>query len=263
MKIRYLILSIILIIIIAITTFMFEHYQKDNKEEVKIPVLLYHDFVTEVPDTDSDNFNYINTPQSFEENIKILLQNGYTFISIKELNNAINGKISLPEKPILVSMDDGYYSIYEYIYPILQKYNVTSSIFIITDNMGKEIDGKKYLGWNECIKMQNSNLVKIFSHGKRHIFYDKLSIRQVRDEVMESYKIIENNLGNQDLKVFAYPYGAYTKETVWVLKKNGIDFQIYDIGMNYFNKFNKNYIKRINIPCEMTGNEIIQEIEKS
>lgn len=129
--------------------------------------------------------------------------------------------------------------------------------------MGKKIDEKKYLGWSECIKMQNSNLVEIFSHGKRHIFYDKLSIRQVRDEVMESYKIIENNLGNQDLKVFAYPYGAYTKETVRVLKKSGIDFQIYDIGMNYFNKFNKNYIKRINIPCEMTGNEIIEEIEKS
>lgn len=119
MKIRYLILSIILIIIIAITTFMFKHYQKDNKEDVKIPVLLYHDFLTEVPDTDPDNFNYINTPQSLEENIKILLLNGYTFISIKELNDAIDGKINLPEKPILINMDDGYYSIYEYIYPIL------------------------------------------------------------------------------------------------------------------------------------------------
>lgn len=48
------------------------------------------------------------------------------------------------------------------------------------------------------------------------------------------------------------PYGAYTKESVWALKMNGINMQMYDIGMNYFNNFNKDYIKRINIPCEMT-----------
>ena len=63
------------------------------------------------------------------------------------------------------------------------------------------------------------------------------------------------------MKVFAYPYGAYTAETVRTLKNNGIDFQIYDIGMNYFKNLDKNAIKRINIPCEMTGKEIIEEIE--
>ena len=43
---------------------------------------------------------------------------------------------------------------------------------------------------------------------------------------------------------------------------SGIDMQVYDIGMNNFKNFNKNYIKRINIPCEMTGEEIIKEINK-
>ena len=45
------------------------------------------------------------------------------------------------------------------------------------------------------------------------VFYDRLPVRMIRDDVVESYKIIEENLGNKDLKVFAYPYGAYTKET--------------------------------------------------
>lgn len=39
--------------------------------------------------------------------------------------------------------------------------------------------------------------------------------------------------------------------------------QVYDIGMNHFYNFNKDYIKRINIPCEMTGKEIIEEIERT
>ena len=39
--------------------------------------------------------------------------------------------------------------------------------------------------------------------------------------------------------------------------------QVYDIGMNYANNFNNDYIKRINIPCEMTGKEIIEEINST
>ena len=108
--------------------------------------------------------------------------------------------------------------------------------------------------------MQNSGLVEIFSHSKKHIFYNKLPIREIRDDVKESYEIIEKHLGKKDLKVFAYPYGAYTNDTVRTLKNNGIDFQIYDIGINNFKDFNKDFIKRINIPCEMTGKEIIEEI---
>ena len=252
---------IIVLILIIVTVFVILPKTKTTKNaNVKIPILLYHDFVTTVPDSDPDNFNYINTPQSYEENIKVLLENGYTFISFQELNDAINGKISLPEKPILVTFDDGYYSNYEYIFPILKKYDVKASIFVVTDKIGKEIDGKKYLSWEQCLEMQESGLVEIFSHSKRHVFYDKLPVRMIRDDVIESYKIIEANLGEKNLKVFAYPYGAYTKETVWTLKLNGIDMQVYDIGMNYSNDFNNNYIKRINIPCEMTGAEIIEEI---
>ena len=263
MKIKKLIIIVSLVIILIMTGFIFKQYQdKYKKADVKIPILLYHNFVSTVPDTDPDNFNYINTPQSFEENIQVFLENGYTITSTKALDDANIGKIELPAKLLLITFDDGYYSNYEYIYPIVKKYNVKVSIFIITDNMGKEIDGTKYLSWEECLEMQNSGLVEIYSHSKRHLFYDKLPVREIRDDVVESYKIIENKLGSKSLKVFAYPYGAYTKETVKALKNNGIDMQVYDIGVNNFKDFDKHYIKRINIPCEMTGREIIGEIEK-
>ena len=108
--------------------------------------------------------------------------------------------------------------------------------------------------------MENSGLVEIFSHSTRHIFYNKYPVRTVRDDVIKSYEIIEEKLGEKTLKVFAYPYGAYTKEAVWTLKINGIDMQVYDIGINFSNNFDNNYIKRINIRCEVTGDEIIKEI---
>ena len=234
--------------------------EKSPKADIDIPVLLYHDFVIDVPLEEPDDFNYINTPLSFEENIKVLLDNGYTFLSFKDLNDAYNGKGKLPSKPILITFDDGYYSNYEYIFPILEKYNVKASIFIVTDYIGRKIDGKRYLSWRDCKVMQESGLVEIFSHSKKHVFYDRLSVRELKDDLNESYEDIEKHLGKQDLKVFAYPYGAYTKEMVFVLKMHGVDMQVYDIGINNFKDFDKDYIKRINIPCEMTGLEIIDEI---
>lgn len=255
------ILIVVIALIVIIIAILFNKYN-NKREDIKVPVLLYHNFVNSVPENDPDDFNYINTPQSFEENIKVLLENGYTIISMKELNDAYNSKIELPSKPIVITFDDGYYSNYEYIYPILKKYNVKVSIFIVTDKVGKEIDGIKYLGWDECLEMQESGLVEIFSHSKKHVFYDRLPTKEIHDDVLESYKVIEEKLGYKEFKVFAYPYGAYTRETVWTLKTNGIDMQVYDIGMNNFKNLNKDYIKRINVPCEMTGKEIIEEIEK-
>ena len=152
MKKRYLMIILVLVLIIVAVLVILPKTKKSKNANVKIPILLYHDFVTTVPDSDPDNFNYINTPQSYEENIKALLEDGYTFISFQELNDANNGKISLPEKPILVTFDDGYASNYEYIFSILKKYNVKVSIFVVTDKIGKEVDGKKYLSWYSAEK---------------------------------------------------------------------------------------------------------------
>ena len=126
---------------------------------------------------------------------------------MRELVLADSGKIELPDKPMLITFDDGYYSNYEYIYPILKQYQVKASIFIVTDKIGQEIDGIKYLGWEQCLEMQNSGLVEIGSHSKKHVFYDKRSVRELRDDVKASYEEIEKLLGKQDLKIFAYPYG--------------------------------------------------------
>ena len=164
-KKKLIIICIIIVIIVVVIGMVIRQKRDTKRADVKVPILLYHNFVTTVPDSDPDNFNYINTPESFEENIKTFLENGYTIISIKELALADSGKTELPNKPIVITFDDGYYSNYEYIYPILKQYQV---------------------------------------------FYDKRSVREISDDVKVSYEEIEKHLGKQDLKIFAYPYGAYT-----------------------------------------------------
>ena len=86
-KIIIFIFIIILLIILPL---------KPNRQNINIPILLYHDFVLKIPDEDPDNFNYINTPESFEENIKTLLKNGFTFLSFRDLNDAYFNKKNYP-----------------------------------------------------------------------------------------------------------------------------------------------------------------------
>lgn len=91
MKKIFIIVCLILVLIAGIYVYSQNRY---TRADVKVPVLLYHNFVTTVPEVDSDNFNYINTPQSFEENIKTFLENGYTIISMKDLADCDSGKQS-------------------------------------------------------------------------------------------------------------------------------------------------------------------------
>ena len=123
-KKKLIIICIIIVIIVVVIGMVIRQKRDTKRADVKVPILLYHNFVTTVPDSDPNNFNYINTPESFEENIKTFLENGYTIISMKELVLADSGKTELPNKPIVITFDDGYYSNYEYIYPILKQYQV-------------------------------------------------------------------------------------------------------------------------------------------
>ena len=80
MNFKKFLIVVIVIAIVAISFFTFYRNKNSKREEVKVPILLYHNFVNTVPDSATDNFNYINTPESFEENIKFLIEKGYTII---------------------------------------------------------------------------------------------------------------------------------------------------------------------------------------
>lgn len=75
MKSKRKIITAFLIAILIVFIIVVLVNNNNKRADVKIPVLLYHNFVTTVPESDVDNFNYINTPESFEENIKIFLEN--------------------------------------------------------------------------------------------------------------------------------------------------------------------------------------------
>ena len=89
----------------------------------KIPAFCYHDVVADNDTQILEKDPYAITQKRLEEHFELFKKNGYTPISLKQYGDYLNGRGKLPDKPILLSFDDGCESMYTRIYPLLKIYN--------------------------------------------------------------------------------------------------------------------------------------------
>jgi len=167
-------------------------------------------------------------PSTFEKQMRFLAQNGYQSISPEELVTSITEPTSpwrrgsgvaqsrqLPEKPVLLTFDDGYENFYTHAYPILKKYGYTALIFMIAgyvDNwnlwevkLSKE--RFKHLSRTQIRELSEEGFW-FGSHGVNHLFLTYQSDSLAREEIQLSKSILEEILG-KPIQFFSYPYGNY------------------------------------------------------
>ncbi len=192
------------------------------EEKINIPILCYHNFNPTVP-------GLMNmTPQKFEEELKWLIDNGFTVIPLKEAVEYLQGsRDSLPKKPVVITDDDGWQSVYTYMLPVVKKYNIPVTLFIYTQTIST---GKHSLTWNELTELQNTGLFDIqdhtFSHPnfkqeKKHLSaasYEKF----VTQELVTSKKILEDKM-HKKISFIAWPYGIYDDYLEQQAKNAGYD----------------------------------------
>lgn len=196
-------------------------------KNLKIPVFVYHDIVE---DKSHVLYDYMQTPKDvFEDQISGLQKLGYKFITYEELEKYKKGEIKLSKKSCILTFDDGYEGVYKYAYPIAKKYDVPFTMFVITDTVEKKSDT---ITWEQAKEMYDSGLVTIASHSTNHPEFTDLSVEDAVDNVNESYRIIEEHLGEQKTKIFTYPYGLYTEEQVNALEKEGYIQNLTDNKIN-------------------------------
>ena len=171
--------------------------------DASVPVLNYH----QINDI-AQNSLTIRTDQ-FEEQMKYLSENGYHTITPTEMLDAWENGTELPDKPVIITFDDGYVDNYQNAFPILEKYRLKATIFLISDYMGMY---PNYLTWDQAKQMQQSGLIQLESHTLNHADLTKLdSTEEIRHELYGSKQAIEFQLGNT-VQYIAYPCGAYTQE---------------------------------------------------
>lgn len=219
----------------------------ENNLGKKVPVLMYH-AVSDNPWGDTTLFVSI---KNFELQMKYLYDNGYTPLFLSEIDSAKNY-----DKPIVVTFDDGYKNIYDYAYPILKKYNVKSSFYLITDWM----DGDTYISPEMVVELDKSKLFEIGVHTKTHVKLGTLDYDTQYNEIIESKNALEKLL-NKKITTIAYPYGSYNTDTINITK-SAFDYAVtVESGFNYSNKLDRLRLKRFKIPRSMDINTFINVIE--
>lgn len=210
----------------AAATAAMESAVKDSRETVQLPILMYHG-ITSDPSKASE---YFITADTFEKDLKWLRDHGYTTISVKQLVDYGKNGARLPEKPVLLTFDDGYRNNYTLAFPLLQKYNAKAVISLIgsesdlsSDTVYRgDADTGGNITWGEAALMVQSGLVEIGNHT-----YDlhrneggRKGADKLAGESDETYrKVLMADLGhNQDLiaaatgqpaLLFAWPFGAW------------------------------------------------------
>lgn len=145
-----------------------------------VPVLMYHEFVTPEDLASGIAFDvYAIYEDEFEADLQWIRDKGFTTITTRQLIDYLEGKGSMPEKPIIITIDDGKYGVYKHAWPMLRKYNMVATLAII----GYEIDNATaapearakseapYCTWQELAEMSDSGTIEIISHtDKQHYF---------------------------------------------------------------------------------------------
>jgi peptidoglycan/xylan/chitin deacetylase (PgdA/CDA1 family) len=205
-----LLLSLILAFQMNVTA---DNLQPESDRHKPVPILMYH-AVTEDPAVAAANSLYITTG-ALERQIREILEQGYTPIFAKDLNQP------LPEKPIVITFDDGYLDNYTLAFPILQQYEAKATIFVI----GRHLDDgfRNFFTWEQAREMLASGLVDIQSHTydlHREPFLvrrDHLSAGQHRELILgDAVRLgaaFVRELGYFP-SVIAYPHGLYDQHTL-------------------------------------------------
>ena len=174
-----------------------------------VMVLNYHKVV--------DEHMSLSVPLAdFEQHMKWLQEYGYTSITPEELYEFIVNGSELPEKPVLITFDDGYKDNYTNAYPIMKKYGFTGTIFVVTGFLGVY---DNYMTWEQA-KELSDNGFSIESHTYSHKSMTEASDEEISKELTKSRDTIKNKLGI-DADFMAYPTGTYNLHIAELVQKAG------------------------------------------
>lgn len=204
---------------------------------LRLPVIMYHSVLKDKART----AKYIIPPEKFEEDLIYLQEHGYETISAKQLIRYVKNGDALPEKPVMLTFDDGMYNNFYYIVPILEKYNA-HAVFSVVGSYTDEYTASdivnpnySYMRWCDINSIITSPNVEFGNHS-----YDLHTIGRGRYGAKRKKgedKLEYFNLFHTDTKklqsafqancnftpyIYTYPFGEYTPDSTRVLEKLGI-----------------------------------------
>jgi len=206
----------------------------------KINIITYHyvEYVEDPNDTTRKSLD-IN-PHLFEGHLKNLQKNGYQTDYVKNIPDILDGKLPYASRSAFLTFDDGYEDFYTVVLPLLKKYDMKATIYVISDYIGR----RGFLNESELKEIVASNRVEIGAHTLDHLGLKGLRPALARHQVTESKQKLEQMLGIE-VKTLAYPYGSFDQQAIDITKEASFSAAVSVIPGTIQSKDNLFYLSRL------------------
>lgn len=183
---------------------------------LNVPVIFYH-HIEPLDQAKLEGHAQLTVDSNiFSQQMQYLSSHGYTSYSAEQLVDALMSHSTLPGKPVVVTIDDGYSDTYQFAYPIARQYGIKLSLMIPTGLL----ENPGYMSWSNLKDMVGSGMVFAYDHTWSHYSLPRGAYDKEEYEIRIAKEQLESHLGNPNL-VFAYPYGASNDLSISILKKMG------------------------------------------
>lgn len=256
-----------------------------GKDSVKLPVLMYHHFI----ESGEITMYTVVTQERFEEQIAALHDAGYNAVSPQQLIDFVENDIPLPENPVYITMDDGYASNVELAAPILEKYDMCATVFVVGltegeteyPHSGKPLDPPR-MCYEDAADYVASGVLTVQSHTydmhqrKEYGFSGRDGVLQLKGESKaeytaalkadfeRSFQDIQADLGEKPMAL-AYPFGLCSGTSEKVLEEMGVKITLTtDYGVNRLKPGKPNCLrkmKRCYATEDMSGEDLVQMVD--
>ena len=202
---------------------------------LRLPIVMYH----HISERSSQWNDYVISPAEFESDLRYLREQGYETVSVRQLLDWQAGRFQMPEKPCMITFDDGFESTRTYAEPLLAQYGFCGVVAVIGSVCEKfsQVDAHNpdtdNMSWEEVVEMADRGVIEIQCHTwSMHALYPRRGCNQRRGESDETYRRVLSGDLNRFLSVaaerdfplqpsIAYPYGSHCGETTRTVRELG------------------------------------------
>lgn len=211
-KVRRIIFGLLMLCLLSAAGWLYYLFDVQVTPSDDVLVLNYHQI------NDRDKNSLTVSPGLFAEELDYLIDHGYHVISLDQFIRHQTEGASLPDKPVLITFDDGYRDNYTDAFPLLKERNMPALIFIITDYIGTQ---KNYLTWDQVHEMEK-NGIEFGSHTLSHAMLSQNDPKDAKFQLETSQAVFRWQFG-KNARALAYPCGYYDDTVKKLVKEAGYE----------------------------------------
>jgi peptidoglycan/xylan/chitin deacetylase (PgdA/CDA1 family) len=189
-----------------------------------VPILLYHSISPDPPDWIAP---FAVSPDTFEAHLDAVCASGRQPITVSEYSAGLSGHISLPDRPVLITVDDGFADFADFGLPALAKRDLPSTLYVTTGALAGRTGRRSVLP--DAAMLHAADLpgleaagVEIGAHSHTHRQLDLLPGREIAEELARSRDLLAEWLGHR-IRSFAYPHGYWRARVRELVHEAGFD----------------------------------------